>query len=122
METRPMPNVNSPGISNLKTSDIKWLKMLIKRKMFTKSAVSVIQSLIPPGSLILSESDTSSDGGDEYEMDGNDNEDNADDVLCLLVCLFSCMDNSFQSGLLTLVEKYCTKTSFSSLSLHKIYF
>lgn len=48
--------------------------------MFTTSAVSVIQSLIPPGSLTLSDSDTSSDGGDEYEMYGNDN---ADDVLCL---------------------------------------
>lgn len=71
--------LNSPGISSLKTSDEKWLKMLIKRKMFTKSAVSVIQSLIAPGSL-TSDSDTSSDGGDEYEMDGNDN---ADDVLCL---------------------------------------
>ena len=48
--------------------------------MFTKSAVSVIQSLILPGSSILSDSDTSSDVGDEYEMDGNDN---ADDVQCL---------------------------------------
>ena len=48
--------------------------------MFTKSVVSVIQSLIPPGSLTLSDSHASSDGGDEYEMDGNDN---AGDVLCL---------------------------------------
>ena len=75
-------NLNSTGISSLKTSDMKWLKMLIERKMFTKSAVSVIQSLImiPTGSLPLSDSDTSSDGDDEYEMDGNES---ADDVLCL---------------------------------------
>ena len=73
-------NLNSPGISGLKTCDMKWVKMLIEREMFTKSAVSVIQSLILPGSSILSDSDTSSGVGDEYEMDGNDN---ADDVRCL---------------------------------------
>ena len=73
-------NLYSPGISSLKISDMKWLKMLVERKMFTKSVVSVIQSLIPPGSLTLSDSHASSDGGDEYEMVGNDN---AGDVLCL---------------------------------------
>ena len=73
-------NLYSPGISSLKISDMKCLKMLVERKMFTKSVVSVIQSLIPPGSLTLSDNHASSDGGDEYEMDGNDN---AGDVLCL---------------------------------------
>lgn len=35
-------NLNSAGISSLKTSDMKWLKMFIERKMFTKSAVKFL--------------------------------------------------------------------------------
>lgn len=58
--------LNYTGISEIKKSDFKWLKMLMERKMLPDNACLEIKSLID-----LSFSDTSSDDSEDfvYELD-----------------------------------------------------
>ena len=69
-------HLNIPSLSKLKKNYVRWLKLLMEKKMFTASAISVIQSTVSPTLLALdnnsdSNSDTSEYYHEYYEVDND---------------------------------------------------
>ena len=71
-DTIDKPQLNLASLSKLKKNDVRWLKLMMGKKMFTKSAISVIQSTLSP-TLLGFDSDTSQND-DYYDDDNNDDD------------------------------------------------
>ena len=79
VDTSQLTNLES--LSKLKKNEIHWLKKLMEKKMFTRSAVSGIRSVLSP-LILVPDSDSTyvdDDYDDDWYADMDDDDDDYDD-------------------------------------------